>query len=143
MPLFPRTRDIHPARVDEIVARASDREQMMRLIIKDIEEALIDTRARESRLLQQRRNFGLDVAIAEIRQAELTEQARHALVDGREDLARGALNRKYDLAGEAAGLRQRMDILKAKADAIAVEVARLEGVLAEVRSRRDLPAAEY
>ena len=44
MRYFPRTRDIVVSRVEEIVAAAPDRALTIRLVIKDIEEALIETR---------------------------------------------------------------------------------------------------
>lgn len=134
MPLFARTRDINTAQIEEILSAAPDRSRMMRLIIKDIEEALVETRSREAKLLLQARDLGHEAARAEQQQAELTEQARQALAAGREDLARSALNEKYELNGEVAYLQQRMIGFEAKAAVIATEMTRLEAVLAAVRS---------
>jgi len=136
VPLFPRTRDINAARIEEILSAASDRNRMMRLIIKDIEEALVETRSREAKLLLQARDLGREAALAEHQQAELTEQARQALAAGREDLARSALNEKFELDGEVADLRQRVIGFETKAGAIATEMTRLEAELAAVRTRQ-------
>jgi len=135
MRLFPRTRDIQMEGVEEILAGADEPARMLRLIVKDIEQALIDVRAREALLLREARSLGRDAGAAEYRQAELTEQARHALVQDREDRARRVLNEKYASIGEVTELRRRIDILKAEASAIAVEVSRLETILAQVRGR--------
>jgi phage shock protein A len=142
MPFFPRTRDIQIERVDEILATAEDRDRVLRLIVKDVEEALAEARGREAVLLQRARQFGQDVEALESRHAELTEKARHALVEDREDVARHALHAKYASVGDAAGLRQSMGILDARASAIAVEVTRLETVLAEVKARRPLTSRD-
>jgi len=142
MGLFPRTRDINLVRIDEILSQASDRLRMMRLIIKDVEEALIETRSQEAMILHQARQLRREAADAERLQGDLTEDARHALAVDREDLARRALNEKYDSARKVDGLRQRAHILEAKVDAIAAEVLRLEEVLAAIKDRsRSKPAA--
>ena len=135
MGLFPRTRDITVARIDEILSQAPDRLRMMRLIIKDVEEALIETRSQEAMILHQARQLQHEAAEAERLQGDLTEDARRALAADREDLARRALNQKYDSVRKVEGLRQRADILEAKADAIAAEVARLQDVLAAAKDR--------
>ncbi len=134
MGLFPRTRDINVERIDEILSQASDRPRMMRLIIKDVEEALIETRSKEAMILHQASHLRREVAEAERLQGDLIEDARRALAADREDLARHALNEKNDLIRNVEGLRPRADILDAKADAIAAEVARLEYVRAALRS---------
>jgi phage shock protein A len=138
MRLFPRTRDIQMEGVEEILAGADEPAWMRRLIVKDIEQALIDVRAREAVLLRQARSLGRDAGAAEYRQAELTQQARHALVEDREDSARRALNEKYASIGDIAELRRRIDILNVEASAIATEVTRVETILAEVRGLRPL-----
>ena len=135
MRLFPRTRDISVSRIDKILFEAPDRPRMMRLIIKDVEEALVETRSQEAMILHQARQLQREADEAERLQDDLTEDARRALAADREDLARRALNRKYDSIGKIGGLRQQADILDAKADAIAVEVARLKDVLAAVKDR--------
>lgn len=135
MGLFPRTRDINVARIDEILSQAPDRLRMMRLIIKDVEEALIETRSQEAMILHQARQLQHEAAEAERLQGDLTEDARRALAADRENLARRALNEKYDSVRKVEGLRQRADILEAEADAIAAEVARLEDVLAAAKDR--------
>lgn len=133
MRLFPRTRDIHMAGVEALLAEADEPARMLRLVIKDIEEALGEVRAREAALLLEARGLGRDAGTAQCRQAELTEKARHALVSDREDLARTALKEKYASTGDVADIRQRIDILTAEAGPIATEVARLETVLARVK----------
>lgn len=136
MRFFPRTRDIVAARVEEILAASSDRRLTIRLIIKDIEEALIETRGAEARLLHKARDMGRKIVEANQIQQRLTGEARRALAAGREDLARRALSEKYESISEAAELDQRIDILEAKADGIAIEVQRLEEVLSAAKTSR-------
>jgi phage shock protein A len=135
MGLFSRTRDINVERIDELVSQAPDRLRILRLIIKDVEGAVMETRSQEAMMLRQARQLQRETAEAERLQDDLTENARHALAADREDLARRALNRKYDSIGKLEGLRQRAAALHAEAAAIAVEVARLEDVLSAVKDR--------
>jgi phage shock protein A len=131
---FPRTRDIVVSRVEEIVAAAPDGGLTIRLVIKDIEEALIETRGAEARLLHQARDLDRKIVEADQVQQRLTDEARRALASDREDLARRALSEKYESLSLAAELGQRMGILEAKADGIAVEVQRLEAVLSAAKA---------
>lgn len=124
--------------VEALLAGADEPARMLRLVIKDVEQALVDVRGREAALLQQARHLGRDAGAAERRQAELTETARHALVEGREDRARSALNEKYASIGDVGELRRRIDTLKAETSAIAAEATRLETVLAQIKGRRPL-----
>ena len=134
MRFFPRTRDIVVSRVEEIVAAAPDRALTIRLVIKDIEEALIETRGAEARLLHQARDMDRKIVEADQVQQRLTDEARSALASDREDFARRALSEKYESLSQAAELGQRTGILEAKADGIAVEVQRLEAVLSAAKA---------
>jgi hypothetical protein len=58
------------------------------------------------------------------------------MTSDREDLARRALTGKYESVHDVAALRSRISTLLAEADSIAVEVTRLETVLANVSARR-------
>jgi phage shock protein A len=136
MRLFPRTGDIRLDRVEEILSQAADPARTLRLIVKDIEEALIETRGREAKLLNQARNIHGRIAAAEHLQAELADAARQSMTSDREDLARRALAGKYESIHEVAALRNEIRGLLAEADSIAVEVTRLETVLANVSARR-------
>ena len=136
MRLFPRTRDIQIEGVEEILASADEPARMLRLIIKDIEQALVEVRGREATLLREARHLTGNAESVERRQRELTERARHALVEDREDLARAALSEKHALMSDLAERRRSIDALKAKSSAIAAEVARLETVLAAARASR-------
>jgi phage shock protein A len=104
------------------------------LIIKDIEEALIGTRSGEAKLLLQAREISRKLLEAERFQSELTDRALRALAKDCEDISRGALSAKYESISEAAGLQERVDIIKAKAGAIGAEVKRLEFVLAAAKA---------
>ncbi len=141
MQFFPRTRDIVTSRVEELLAAATDPGLTIRLIVKDIEEALIETRSREARFLLEAREIRRKLLEAERLQSELTDKARRALAEEREDVCRGALSAKYESISEAAGLQQQVDIIEARAGAIAAEVGRLESVLAAARALQSAAAS--
>ncbi len=108
MGVFTRLADIVSANLSALLDRAEDPAKTIRLMVQEMEETLVETRASAARLIAdskglKRRRGQLDAAVADWqRKAEL------AVGKGREDLARGALAEKARL----------VEALKAGADFI-------------------------
>ncbi len=94
MSIFSRTRDIIAANVTDLLDHAEDPAKMIRMIIMEMEETLVEVRAGAARTIADQKEMRRAVARAEAAQASWAEKAELALSKGREDLATAALLEK-------------------------------------------------
>ncbi|MFC7498509.1 PspA/IM30 family protein [Enterovirga sp. GCM10030262] len=131
-----RTRDIIAANVTDLLDQAEDPAKMIRLVIAEMEETLIEARASAARIVADRKEMHRRVARLDMLQESWAEKAGLALSKDREDLARAALAEKQKAADTAAQLAAAIAALDATLQASDMDVARLEARLREARSRR-------
>jgi phage shock protein A len=135
-PIFTRTRDIIAANVTELLDRAEDPARMIRMIICEMEETLVEVRATAARSIADIKEMRRAMARLDGLQDSWSEKASLALEKGREDLARAALNEKQKAADMADGLRDEMEQIEQVLRGYEQDIARLQAKLAEARSRQ-------
>ena len=91
MGIFSRTRDIFAANMTELLDRAEDPARMIRMIILEMEETLVEVRASAARSIADGKEMKRALARLEDLQGSWTEKAELALSKDREDLAKAAL----------------------------------------------------
>lgn len=137
MGIFSRTRDIIAANVTDMLDRAEDPAKMIRMIILEMEETLVEVRASAARTIADQKEMRRVIARLETTQADWTEKAAFALSKGREDLAKAALVEKQkasDTIGQlTAEIAQLDDALLAAED----DIAKLQAKLQEARVRQN------
>src|SRR5688572_11500462 len=94
MGIFSRTRDIVAANVADLLDKAEDPAKMIRMIIMEMEETLVEVRASAARTIADQKEMRRHVAKLERLQADWGDKAQLALSKDREDLARAALVEK-------------------------------------------------
>jgi phage shock protein A len=140
-PIFTRTRDIIAANVTELLDRAEDPSRMIRMIICEMEETLVEVRATAARSIADIKEMRRSMARLDDLQANWAEKAGLALEKGREDLARAALGEKQKAADMANGLRDEMAEIETVLRGYEKDIARLQAKLAEARSRQNAIAS--
>ena len=103
-PIFTRTRDIIAANVTELLDRSEDPARMIRMIIVEMEETLVEVRATAARSIADLKELRRACNRLDDIQSGWVEKAELALEKGREDLARAALGEKQKAADMAEGL---------------------------------------
>src|SRR3954464_1995404 len=101
MGIFSRTRDIVAANFADLLDKAEDPAKMIRMIILEMEETLVEVRASAARTIADQKEMRRQIAKLEQVQSGWTEKAELALSKGREDLAKAALVEKQK-AGDLA-----------------------------------------
>ena len=91
MGIFSRTRDIIAANVTDLLDKAEDPAKMIRMIIMEMEETLIEVRASAARTIADQKELRRHIAKLETLQDSWREKAELALSKDREDLAKAAL----------------------------------------------------
>jgi hypothetical protein len=107
MGIFSRTRDIIAANFTDLLEKADDPEKMIRMIIFEMEETLVEVRASAARTIADQKEMHRHTVKLDRLQADWGDKAQLALSKDREDLARAALIEKKKAADMA-------DQLKAK-----------------------------
>src|SRR3954447_12504782 len=102
MSIFSRTRDIIAANFADLLDKAEDPSKMIRMIILEMEETLVEVRASAARVIADQKEMRRQISRLEKLQESWIEKAELALSKGREDLAKAALIEKQK-AGDMAG----------------------------------------
>ena len=139
MGIFSRTRDIIAANFNELLDQADDPAKMIRMIILEMEETLVEVRASAARTIADQKEMHRHCVKLNKLQADWGEKAQLALSKDREDLARAALVEKKRAADMADQLRQEIavldDALRAYEQDIQKIAARLESAENRVKLR--------
>ncbi len=137
MGIFSRTRDIIAANVTDLLDRAEDPAKMIRMIIMEMEETLIEVRAAAARSIADQKEMRRHIAKLETAQAGWGEKAELALSKGREDLAKAALVEKRKLAEMAEQLAHDIAELDEGLKSNEDDIAKLQAKLHEARARQN------
>ena len=136
MSIFSRMADIINSNLTAMLDKAEDPQKMLRLIIQEMEETLVEVRSSSARVIADRKT-------AQRRVLQLQEQgdswgakARLAISKGREDLARAALAEQQQLADDAAAAEQELAALDEHMEHLEVEIEQLQAKLNDARARQ-------
>ena len=141
MGIFSRTRDIIAANFSELLEKAEDPAKMIRMIILEMEETLVEVRASAARTIADQKEMRRHVAKLDRLQADWAEKAQLALSKDREDLARAALVEKRKAGDMAAQLQGEVTVLEDSLSAYEQDIEKLQTRLREARSRQSAIAA--
>ena len=136
MGIFSRTRDIVAANFADLIEKAEDPSKMIRMIILEMEETLVEVRASAARTIADQKEMRRHIAKLEQLQANWTEKAELALSKDREDLAKAALVERQKAADMADQLKAEIQVLDDSLRAAEEDIAKLQGRLREARSKQ-------
>ncbi|MBA2771152.1 MAG: phage shock protein PspA [Sphingomonas sp.] len=141
MGIFSRTRDIFAANMTELLDRSEDPARMIRMIILEMEETLVEVRAQAARSIADGKEMRRAMKRLEELQVSWTEKAELALSKDREDLAKAALIERQKAADMAAGLKAEMDLIDDTLKSYEGDIAKLQAKLREARARQNAISA--
>jgi phage shock protein A len=142
-PVFSRARDIFAANMTELLDRAEDPARMIRMIILEMEETLVEIRATAARSIADIKEMRRAVTRLDELQTDWTAKAELALSKGREDLAKAALVEKQNAGDMADGLRGELGQLEQVLRGYEADIAKLQAKLREARARQNAIAARF
>ena len=136
-PVFSRARDIFAANMTDLLDRAEDPARMIRMIIIEMEETLVEVRATAARSIADIKEMRRSLTRLDEIEASWTEKAELALSRDREDLAKAALVERQKAADMADGLKAEMGQIEEVLRGYEADIARLQGKLREARGRQN------
>jgi phage shock protein A len=136
MGIFSRLTDIINANLNSILERAEDPEKMVRLMIQEMEDTLVEVRSQTVKAMAEKRDVERRLECLDEAGAEWHRKAEFALERSREDLATGALVARRKVGEQAEVLRNELELL---ADAMTRhndDLAKLQTKLDEAKARK-------
>jgi phage shock protein A len=136
MGIFSRLSDIVSANINDLLDRADDPAKMIRLVILEMEETLVEVRASAARTIADQKEMRRALVRAEHAQADWLQKAELALSKGREDLAKAAIVEKQKIASAAVQLDTDMRALDEVLARQEEDILKLQSKLNEARMRQ-------
>jgi phage shock protein A len=136
MSIFTRTRDIIAANFTDLLDKAEDPAKMIRMIILEMEETLVEVRSSAARTIADQKEMRRQIARLEKLQESWTDKAELALSKGREDLAKAALVERQKAHDMGSSLQVEIDVLDDALRAAEADIAKLQGKLRDARTRQ-------
>src|SRR5574338_767686 len=134
MGIFSRTRDIFAANMTELLDRSEAPAKMIRMIILEMAETLVEGRASAARSIADGKEMRRALKRLDELQTSWTEKAELALSKGREDLAKAALIERQKATDMAEGLKDEIKQLDDTLKSYETDIAKLQTKLREARA---------
>lgn len=136
MGIFSRLGDIINSNVTAILDRAEDPEKIVRLMIQEMQETLVEVRANAAKLIADRKEAVRTESRIEAAAGDWLRKAELAVSKEREDLAKGALTEKAKLEETAKLLREDIDSLDLAIAHHEADIVKLESKLREASAKQ-------
>lgn len=136
MGIFSRFSDIVNSNINALLDKAEDPEKMVRLIIQEMEDTLVEVRSTSARLLAEKKDLARQVERLNTEATDWQSKAELALSKDREDLARSALAEKKKAVEHVAQLESEIAKVDEHLQRLTDEIGQLQEKLADAKARQ-------
>lgn len=136
MGVFSRLSDIINSNLNSMLDKAEDPEKIVRLIIQEMEDTLVEVRSGAARAIADKKEVERKKAEFEGRAAEWETKAELAIAKGRDDLAKGAIAAKRKAEEMVALFQKEYDAIDKSLDKANDDLEKLQSKLKEAKAKQ-------
>ena len=136
MGIFSRMTDIINSNLSALLDRAEDPKKMIRLIIQEMEETLVEVCSSSARIIADKKTAQRKLEKLQGYAQEWEDKAALALEKDREDLARAALQEQANLAEEALHMSAELEAANVHLAHLGEEVSQLQAKLNDAKAKQ-------
>jgi phage shock protein A len=136
MGIFSRLTDIVNANINALLDHAEDPEKMIKLMIQEMEDTLVEVRTTAVRTITEKKEIQRRLDQLASAEADWAEKAEFAISKGRDDLAKGALLAKRKLGETAKSLSGELQAVEEAMARHDEDLARLQAKLSEAKAKQ-------
>ena len=137
MGMFSRFTDIINANLNNMLDKAEDPEKMVKLIIQEMEETLVEVRSTAAKNIAEKKTLMRQIASLETSIKNWQEKAELAISKGRDDLAKSALSEKQKSMTQVTELQHGLAQLDVFLSAVQEDGQRLQEKLKEAKRKQE------
>ena len=136
MGVFSRLSDIINSNLNALLDRAEDPQKIVRLIIQEMEDTLVETRTAAARSIADRKELSRRVGELDTAVSDWQRKAELAVSRGRDDLAKAALAARGQTSETVALLRREMAVIDERLAKTDADLAKLQAKLTEAKNKQ-------
>ena len=136
MGIFSRMTDIINSNLNALLDSAEDPGKMIRLIIQEMEDTLVEVRSSSARVIADRKQAARRLEQTRDEAANWEEKARLAIRKGREDLARAALQEKRELDDDVRAVEEELAATDEHVAHLNTEISQLQQKLSDAKAKQ-------
>ena len=143
MGIFTRFSDIVNSNINAILDKAEDPEKIVRLMIQEMEDTLVEVRSAAARSIADKKDLNRKLEALDGETREWDDKAELAMRKGREDLAKAALVEKSRVSAASEAIKQDYLAVDEGLAKLNDDIARLEAKLEDAKARQKALLARH
>jgi phage shock protein A len=136
MGIFSRLSDIINANINSLLDSAENPEKMIRLVIQEMEETLVEVRTNSAKIIAEKKELQRRQDRLAKQSSDWQNKAELAISKGREDLAKAALVQKAEVNEAIAITEEELTRLEDTLDKLEEEIEQLQAKLNDAKARQ-------
>jgi phage shock protein A len=136
MSIFSRVSDIANANINALLDKAEDPEKMVRLMIMEMEETLVEVRTSSARMIADKKTLQRKAVQLKQLAEDWEGKATLAIEKGREDLAKAALVEKRSIEEDVEAVLEEAAEYEVQLEKLSLDIEHLQAKLSDAKARQ-------